>query len=59
MQIRPQPSPFGMPVPPHDEQVIDASAAPAITTITYYLNGVVVAVKTVTVSGTTTTIVLV
>lgn len=56
MQIRPQPYPYGMPIPPHDEQVIDESAAPTTTTITYKLAGVTKMVKTITVSGTTTTI---
>lgn len=58
-QIRPQKYPFGMPLPPHDSQSIDASNAPATTIITYSLAGVTVAVKTITVSGTTTTITLV
>ena len=45
-----------MPTPKHDRQVIDESAAPATTIITYSLLGVTVATKTITVSGTTTTI---
>lgn len=60
MQIAPQPYPYtdtaDMPIPKHDTQVIDESSAPATTTITYTLSGVTVAVKTITVSGTTTTI---
>ena len=46
----------GMLIPRHDEQVIDESGAPATTTITYKLATVTKAVKTVGVSGTTTTI---
>jgi len=48
----------GMIIPRHDEQVIDESAAPALTTITYKLSNVTVATKTIAVSGTTTTITL-
>lgn len=48
----------GMKEPYHDEQVIDESAAPATTVITYKLGGVTVGTKTITVSGTTTTIVV-
>jgi hypothetical protein len=46
----------GIVIPTHDEQVIDESGAPATTTITYKLGGATVATKTITVSGTTTTI---
>ncbi len=46
----------GMKEPYHDEQVVDESAAPATTVITYKLAGVSVGTKTITVSGTTTTI---
>jgi hypothetical protein len=46
----------GMWNPYHDEQVIDESSAPGVTTITYKLDGSAVAVKTITVVGTTTTI---
>lgn len=45
----------GMILPRHDEQVID-EADPNNVTITYKLAGVQVAVKTIAVSGTTTTI---
>lgn len=43
-------------VPMHDEEVIDEALAPATTVITYKLDGVSVATKTITVAGTTTTI---
>jgi hypothetical protein len=47
---------IGFEIPPHDTQAIDESLAPATTTITYKKSGATVAVKTITVSGTTTTI---
>jgi len=43
-------------IPSFDTQVIDESASPATTTITYKKNGTTVATKTIAVSGTTTTI---
>jgi hypothetical protein len=46
----------GMLIPKHDKQVINEASAPATTIITYSLNSVDVATKTITVSGTTTTI---
>jgi hypothetical protein len=46
----------GMLIPKHDEQVIEESGAPATTTITYKLSSVTVGVKTISVTGTTTTI---
>jgi hypothetical protein len=46
----------GFAIPMFDTQVIDESAAPTTTTITYSRDGTTVAVKTITVSGTTTTI---
>ena len=46
----------GFSIPVFDTQVIDESAAPATTTITYSRAGSTVAIKTITVSGTTTTI---
>lgn len=46
----------GMFIPKHDKQIVDESSAPATTTITYSLSGVDKAVKTISVSGTTTTI---
>lgn len=46
----------GFAIPMFDQQVIDESAAPATTIITYKLSGTTVATKTITVSGTTTTI---
>jgi hypothetical protein len=49
----------GMAEPYHDQQIIDESAAPTTTTITYKLAGKTVAVKTIGVSGTTTTITMV
>jgi hypothetical protein len=45
----------GMSVPAHDQQVIDESD-PNNVTITYKLSGSIVATKTISVSGTTTTI---
>ncbi len=49
----------GFAIPAHDTQVIDESAAPATTVITYKLSGVTVATKTITISGTLTTITVV
>ncbi len=49
----------GFAIPVFDQQVIDESAAPATTTITYKRAGATVAVKTIVVSGTTTTITVV
>ena len=46
----------GFSIPPYDTEVIDESGAPATTVITYSKNGSTVATKTITVSGTTTTI---
>lgn len=46
----------GFSIPVFDQQVIDESAAPATTIITYKRAGATVATKTITVSGTTTTI---
>ena len=46
----------GFSIPKFDTQEIDESAAPGTTTITYKLASVTVAVKTITVSGTLTTI---
>ena len=46
----------GFAIPMFDTQIIDESAAPTTTTITYKLSGVAVATKIITVSGTTTTI---
>ena len=46
----------GFSIPKFDTQEIDESLAPASTTITYKLASVTVAVKTITVSGTLTTI---
>lgn len=43
-------------IPVFDTQVIDESASPATTTITYKKSGATVATKTITVVGTTTTI---
>lgn len=40
----------------HDEEVIDESLAPVTTVITYKLAGITVGTKTITVSGSTTTI---
>jgi uncharacterized protein YfaS (alpha-2-macroglobulin family) len=45
----------GMVIPYHDQQVIE-EADPDNVTITYKLNGVTVAVKTIAVAGTQTTI---
>lgn len=56
MQIGSQKSPWGLAEPYHDEEVVDESLAPATTVITFKLDGVVVGTKTITVSGTTTTI---
>jgi hypothetical protein len=47
---------YGMLIPRHDKIVVDESLAPATTLITYYLSDVERGVKTITVSGTTTTI---
>lgn len=46
----------GFEIPAYDTQEIDESGAPAVTVITYKKGGVAVATKTITVSGTTTTI---
>lgn len=46
----------GFAIPVFDTQIIDESAAPALTTITYKKAGTTVATKTITVSGTLTTI---
>jgi hypothetical protein len=46
----------GFCIPRHDQEIIDEALAPATTVITYKLAGVTVATKTITVSGTTTTI---
>lgn len=43
-------------IPKHDTVVIDESLSPATTVITYKLLGTTVATKTITVSGTTTTV---
>lgn len=51
-----QPVSQPMAIPEHDTMVIDESAAPATTTITYKLNSATVATKTITVDGTSTTI---
>jgi len=59
MQIGQQPRPFRLAEPYHDEEVIDESLAPATVTITYKLAGVTVGTKTITVSGSTTTITVV
>jgi hypothetical protein len=56
MQIGKQDRPYRLAEPYHDEEVIDASLAPATTVITYKLAGVTVGTKTITVSGSTTTI---
>jgi len=48
----------GFAIPIFDQQIIDESLAPATTVITYRKAGVTVATKTITVSGTTTTITL-
>ena len=45
----------GLSIPDHDQQVID-EADPNNITITYKFGGATVAVKTIAVSGTTTTI---
>lgn len=58
MQISTQSAPWGLKEPYHDEEVIDESAAPTTTVITYKLAGVTVGTKTITVSGSTTTIVV-
>ncbi len=49
----------GMMIPRHDQQVVDESGSPTTTTITYKLATVTKAVKTIGVSGTTTTITMV
>lgn len=46
-------------IPLYDTRIIDESAAPATTVVTYKLAGVTVATKTITISGTTTTIAVV
>jgi hypothetical protein len=46
----------GFAIPMFDQQIIDEALAPATTIITYKRAGVTVATKTITVSGTTTTI---
>lgn len=46
----------GFNIPAYDTQEIDESGAPATTIITYKKDGSTVATKTITVSGTTTTI---
>lgn len=46
----------GFAIPMFDTQVIDESAAPTTTTITYKRSNVVVATKVITISGTLTTI---
>lgn len=46
----------GFQIPIYDTQVIDESASPATTIITYKLANITVATKTITVSGSTTTI---
>jgi hypothetical protein len=51
-----QPVSQPMAIPKHDKRVVDESGAPAVTTITYSLNSVDVATKTITVSGKKTTI---
>ena len=45
-----------MSIPAHYKLVIDQSLAPATTVLTYSKGGVTVATKTISVSGTTTTI---
>jgi len=46
----------GFMIPVFDQQIIEESGAPALTTITYKKSGVTVATKSIVVSGTTTTI---
>jgi hypothetical protein len=46
----------GFAIPMFDTQIIYESGAPALTTIVYERSGVTVATKTITVSGTTTTV---
>ena len=59
MNIDKQPKPWGFKEPYHDQEVIDESLAPTTTVITMKLAGVTVGVKTISVSGTTTTITVV
>lgn len=47
-----------MPIPEHDEEIIDESGAPSTIVITYKKNSATVATETITVSGTTTTVTL-
>ena len=47
---------YGMLIPRHNKIVVDEASAPAMTVITYYLANVERGTKTITVSGTTTTI---
>ena len=47
-----------MPIPEHNEIVIDESGAPATTVVTYKKDSATVATQTITVSGTTTTVTL-
>jgi len=46
----------GLKDPYHDKEIIDESSAPATTVITAYLGTATVYTKTISVSGTTTTI---
>lgn len=52
----PLPVTMGFQIPVYDTEVINEAGAPAVTIITYKKSGVTVATKTITVSGTTTTI---
>lgn len=45
--------------PEHDKEVIDESAAPITTVVTYYQQNKVVGIKTIEVSGAITTITVV
>ena len=56
MDLGKQQRPWRLAEPYHDEEVIDESSAPTTTVITYKLTSKVVGTKTITVSGTTTTI---
>ena len=59
MQIGKQESPWGLKEPYHDKEVVNEASAPTTTIIYMYLNNVLVGTKTISVSGTTTTITVV